>query len=229
MSESDVSIPDNSIEEQVQLFEPKVSIPDNSIEDVTHDMPIALRKGKQSYVKYPISQFVCTDHLSIQHQSFIISIDTIKTPILVQEALKDENWVQAMKEEMEALENNSTWEIVDKPKDKRDVGCRWIYTLNYKSDGILEQYKVRLIAKGYTQTYGIDYEETFSLVAKMNTELGKLKYFLGIEVAYSKQGIFISKRKYVLDLFKETRKMGCKISRAPIEQNHKIGERRGQS
>ncbi|RDX81344.1 hypothetical protein CR513_37991, partial [Mucuna pruriens] len=45
MSELDVSIPDNSIEEQVQLFEPEVSIPDNSIEDVIDDMPIALRKG----------------------------------------------------------------------------------------------------------------------------------------------------------------------------------------
>ncbi|RDX84623.1 Copia protein, partial [Mucuna pruriens] len=54
-------------------------------------------------------------------------------------------------------------------------------------------------------------------------ELGKLKYFLGIEVAYSKQGIFISQRKYVLDLLKETGKLGCKISRVPIEQNHKIG------
>ncbi|RDY10339.1 putative mitochondrial protein, partial [Mucuna pruriens] len=54
-------------------------------------------------------------------------------------------------------------------------------------------------------------------------ELGKLKYFLGIEVAYSKQGIFISQRKYVLDLLKETGKLGCKISRVPIEQNHRIG------
>ncbi|RDX81124.1 hypothetical protein CR513_38237, partial [Mucuna pruriens] len=68
MSELDVSIPDNSIEEQVQLFELEVSIPDNSIEDVTDDMPIALRKGKRSCVKYPISQFVRTNHLSVQHQ-----------------------------------------------------------------------------------------------------------------------------------------------------------------
>ncbi|RDX73133.1 putative mitochondrial protein, partial [Mucuna pruriens] len=54
-------------------------------------------------------------------------------------------------------------------------------------------------------------------------ELGKLKYFLGIKVAYSKQGIFISQRKYILDLLKEIEKLGCKISRVLIEQNHKIG------
>nr|KYP50092.1 hypothetical protein KK1_028166 [Cajanus cajan] len=54
-------------------------------------------------------------------------------------------------------------------------------------------------------------------------DLGKLKYFLGIEIAYSKNGIFISQRKYVLDLLKETGKLGCRTSTVPIEQNHKIG------
>ncbi|RDY11217.1 hypothetical protein CR513_04151, partial [Mucuna pruriens] len=69
--------------EQVQLSEPKVSILGNHIEDVTDNMPIALRKEKQLCVEYPISQFVCTDHLSVQHQSFIIVIDAIKTPISI--------------------------------------------------------------------------------------------------------------------------------------------------
>ncbi|RDX95085.1 hypothetical protein CR513_22434, partial [Mucuna pruriens] len=119
-----------------------------------------------SELEYPISPFVCTNHLSIQHRSFIVAIDEIKTPTLVQEALKDENWVQVMKEEMKALEKNSTWEIVDRPKDKRALSM--IYAMECKSDGTLERYKARLVAKGYTQTYGIDYEETFAPVAKMD-------------------------------------------------------------
>ncbi|RDX83657.1 hypothetical protein CR513_35392, partial [Mucuna pruriens] len=70
--------------------------------------------------------------------------------------------------------------------------------------------------------------EKLNLKEKLATQfemkkLGKLKYFLGIEVAYSKQGIFISRRKYVFNLLKETGKLGYKTLRVPIEQNHRIG------
>ena len=61
------------------------------------------------------------------------------------------------------------------------------------------------------------------LVAQFEMKhLGKLKYFLGIKVTYSKKGIFISQRKYVLDLLKEIRKIDCKNTGVPIEQNHRI-------
>nr|KYP52093.1 hypothetical protein KK1_026003 [Cajanus cajan] len=67
-------------------------------------------------------------------------------------------------------------------------------------------------------------DETKKLTAQFEMkDLGKLKYFLGIEVVYSKYEIFISQRKYVLDLLKETRKLGCRTSTVPIEQNHRIG------
>ena len=59
------------------------------------------------------------------------------------------------------------------------------------------------------------------VTAQLTKDLGKLKYFLRIEVAYSRQGIFISQRKYILYLLKET-KLGCKTTEVPIEQNHKI-------
>ena len=105
----------------------------------------------------------------MQHQSFLLVINSIRIPTSVQEALKDDNWIQAMNEEMSALERNETWKIVERPKDKKAVGCRWIYTVKYKSDGTLDWYKAGLVAKGYTQTYEIDYEETFAPMAKMNT------------------------------------------------------------
>ncbi|XP_020584559.1 uncharacterized protein LOC110027457 [Phalaenopsis equestris] len=55
-------------------------------------------------------------------------------------------------------------------------------------------------------------------------ELGKLKYFLGLEVAYSTQGIFISQQKYMIDLLTETEKIGCKSIAIPIDPNYKLGE-----
>jgi len=60
-------------------------------------------------------------------------------------------------------------------------------------------------------------------------DLGKLKYFLGIKVAYSKKDIFISQRKYVADLLKETGMIDCKTTQVPIEQNHRIGSDEGSS
>ena len=78
-------------------------------------------------------------------------------PTAVGEALK---W-EAMDEEMLALAQNHTWDIIQKPQEKMPVGFRWVFTVKYRFDGTLESYKAPLVSKGYTQTYGIDYKETF--------------------------------------------------------------------
>src|SRR4051812_6461978 len=74
-----------------------------------------------------------------------------------------------MLKEMHALKKNGIWELVTRLTDKRDVGCKWVSTVKQTPKVKIDQYKACLMAKGYTQTYGMDYEETFSPVAKMNT------------------------------------------------------------
>lgn len=72
-----------------------------------------------------------------------------------------------MKAEINALERNNTWSLVELPKDKHCIRCKWVYKVKYKPDGTIERYKARLVAKGYTQQEGIDYFDTFSPVAKI--------------------------------------------------------------
>ena len=136
------------------------------------DLPIALRKGTRTCVRpipFAMASFLDYQKVSSQYKAFLTQIQEIPIPKNPQEALNNIRWKEAMDEEMRALLQNETWEIVELPRDKKIVGCRWVYTLKCKPDGYLDRYKARLVARGYTQTYGIDYPETFAPVAKINT------------------------------------------------------------
>ena len=76
-------------------------------------------------------------------------------------------WLKALKEEMDSLEKNETWQLVERPKQQKLVGCKWIYKVKEGIPGTEQKrYKARLVSKGYTQKKGMDYTEIYSPVVR---------------------------------------------------------------
>jgi len=74
-----------------------------------------------------------------------------------------------MNEEIDAIKINQTWDLVDVPANKTNIGVKWVYKTKLNEKVEIEKHKSWLVAKGFAQHYGIDYEETFALVARMDT------------------------------------------------------------
>uniref|UniRef100_A0A2N9FH94 Reverse transcriptase Ty1/copia-type domain-containing protein n=1 Tax=Fagus sylvatica TaxID=28930 RepID=A0A2N9FH94_FAGSY len=203
---------------------------------------------------------------------------------------------QAMTEELQALEKIHTWDLVDLPRGKSAIGCKWVYKIKTKSDGTIERYKARLVAKGYAQEYGTDYEETFAPVARITSvrslltiaaihqwplfqmdvknaflngdfteevymqeppailcislasppvfmiqhclsadlirqflhqqfemkDLGRLGYFLGLEISSDSTGYYLSQAKYASDLLSRAGLTDTKVVSTALEMNARL-------
>lgn len=90
-------------------------------------------------------------------------------PYSFHEASQDKHWIDVIQKEIQALEDNNTWVIVHLPPKEKSIGSKWVYKIKYKSNGEVDRYKARLIAKGDTQREDLDYHEIFFPVEKMVT------------------------------------------------------------
>ncbi|GKB58819.1 retrovirus-related pol polyprotein from transposon TNT 1-94, partial [Tanacetum coccineum] len=107
----------------------------------------------------------------LQHtfQAFLCALVAQVTPTYFKEAIKDPAWCKTMNDELRALELNGTWELTVLPPDKKAIDCHWIFKTKLKANGSEDKKKAILVVNGNRQRKGIDYEETFALIAKMVT------------------------------------------------------------
>lgn len=98
------------------------------------------------------------------YMAFMTKIRDIE-PSYFEEEIEKPLWVDVIVKEYESIARNCVWEEVPRPTYKSIVGLRWIFKVKKETDGIIGKYKAIFVAMGYYQVDGIDYEETFSLVA----------------------------------------------------------------
>ncbi|GKC34259.1 ribonuclease H-like domain-containing protein, partial [Tanacetum coccineum] len=123
----------------------------------------------ESKVKYGLERYVSYSKLNTDFFCFITQLNKTREPKTYFEASKYSHWIDAMNQEMNALLRNGTWELVELPEGRKAIGSKWIYKIKFRSSGEIDRYKARLVAQGFGQKEGIDYEETFSPVVKMVT------------------------------------------------------------
>ncbi|KAL0641351.1 hypothetical protein Bca4012_102606 [Brassica carinata] len=359
---------EDNVQQQEEQQEPVSSREDELVQ--VQEQPVLrrstrLRKDPSSWVNTRVyynaqavdhpSQAVCSfAQYPEEHCAFMVNLDENYIPRSYEEAIMDKEWKESVGAEAGAMIKNDTWYESELPKAKKAVSSKWIFTIKYKADGKVERKKSRLVARGFTQTYGEDYIETFAPVAKLHTirivlslavnlgwglwqmdvknaflqgeledevymhpppglehlvkrgnvlrlkkaiyglkqsprawynklsttlngrgfkkseldhtlftlttpsgmiallvyvddiiitgsdkegiiatkefiksmfeikDLGEMKYFLGIEICRSKEGLFMSQRKYTLDLLKGAGAYGGKTARMPMEDGYKV-------
>lgn len=96
-------------------------------------------------------------------------LPVIEEPMDYKQAVKSKEWESAMKNEIEAIEKNKSWELVDLPPGQKPFGLKWVYKLKRDANGEIVKHKARLVAKGYVQRQGVDFNEVFAQVTRLET------------------------------------------------------------
>ncbi|GKE52665.1 retrotransposon protein, putative, ty1-copia subclass [Tanacetum coccineum] len=124
------------------------------------------------------------DDLEIDEpQSDIIPIRDLGEPANYKAVLLDpesDKWLNAMNVEMQSMKDNEVWDLVDLPPNGKTIGSKWLFKKKTDMDGAVHTFKAHLVMKGFTQTYEVNYEETFSPV----TDIRAIKILIAIAAYY---------------------------------------------
>ena len=149
----------------------QVGVVDNTVQKTYEETYMKMVESlPTNRVRKPKKHF---DEAYVLEEKEVVSLTSeVCEPRTVRDALKSEHsaeWKSAMDSEYSSLIQNQTWELVRRPPDINVVGNRWTFKVKRKADGSIDRFKARLVAQGFTQTHGVDYEEVFSPVARSST------------------------------------------------------------
>nr|GEZ90739.1 ribonuclease H-like domain, reverse transcriptase, RNA-dependent DNA polymerase [Tanacetum cinerariifolium] len=97
----------------------------------------------------------------------VLLLNVCEEPTSYSMACKQEEWKEAMKTELDSIERNNTWTLVELPPGWKAIGLKWVYKVKKDPTGAVIKYKARLVAKGYVQKAGIDFDEVYAPVARI--------------------------------------------------------------
>ncbi|KAK8669538.1 hypothetical protein V6N13_106966 [Hibiscus sabdariffa] len=148
--------------QQQQVHEPEVEETPQVVEGNSTDLETQpLRRSTRECHEPERYGFLVTTHGDV----ILVDQDEPKT---YQEAVSSpdsEKWLEAMRSEMDSMSENQVWTLVEPPEGIKPIGCKWVFKKKTDMDGNVQTYKGRLVAKGFRQIHGVDYDETFSPVA----------------------------------------------------------------
>jgi len=134
--------------------------------DQSQEEPQPVRRSQRQVIRpnYLKDYVLCAE---IEAEHLLLAVND--EPWDFKEANKSREWRDACKEEIQSIEKNHTWSLVDLPVGSKAIGVKWVFKLKHNSDGSINKYKARLVAKAYVQRHGVDFEEVFALVARIET------------------------------------------------------------
>ncbi|GJS27282.1 retrovirus-related pol polyprotein from transposon TNT 1-94 [Tanacetum coccineum] len=163
---------DDDLDEEEAIREIEKKNLENDVEDETLEIDeiVNIKESRNHPLENAIGNLnQRTLRSQAQNQSnFYCFVSTIK-PKNVNEALGDKSWIVAMQEELNQFIANDVWELVPQPKNMTIIGTKWVFRNKLDENGIVSRNKARLVAQGYNQQEGIDYDETYAPVARLES------------------------------------------------------------
>ncbi|GJX11179.1 retrovirus-related pol polyprotein from transposon TNT 1-94 [Tanacetum coccineum] len=163
---------DDDLDEEEAIKVTKKKNLENDIEDETLEIDEIV--NIKEFRNHPLENVIGnlnqrTLRSQAQNQSnFFCFISTIE-PKNVNKALTDDSWIVSMQEELNQFIANNVWELVPQPRNMTIIGTKWVFRNKLDENGIVSRNKARLVAQGYNQQEGIDYDETYALVARIES------------------------------------------------------------